>query len=58
VKLLSRRASAGLLRECGLRVVESANIIFFTFDRPLTRRVEAALRHVPLGAQHYVVARR
>jgi SAM-dependent methyltransferase len=58
VKLLSRRTSASLLRQCGLHVVESANIIFFTFDRPLTRRVEAALRHVPLGAQHYVVARR
>jgi SAM-dependent methyltransferase len=58
VELISRRACAKLLGTAQLTPVESRHIIFTTLDSPLAWRAEAALHRVPLGAQHYVAARR
>jgi SAM-dependent methyltransferase len=58
VELLSRRACSRLLTTARLQPVESGDILFTTFDRPITRRIESRLRRVPFGAQHYVAARR
>jgi len=58
VELLSRKAVERLLRDAGLVPIESRYIIFTTSERPRVVAFEKALRGVPLGAQHYVVARR
>jgi SAM-dependent methyltransferase len=56
--LLTRGEAARTLADAGLRAVERRYIVFFPFDRPRAGSVERALRHVPLGAQHYVAAAR
>jgi SAM-dependent methyltransferase len=58
VELISRRACARLLTTAGLEPVESGHIIFTTFDARFAWRLETMLRPLPLGAQHYVAARR
>ena len=56
--LLPRRTSQRLLRTAGLTPVESRFVIFLPMDRPLVSRLERYLGWLPLGAQHYVAARR
>jgi ubiquinone/menaquinone biosynthesis C-methylase UbiE len=58
VVLLRRRSVEACLAAAGLSVVESRYIIFTTSQRPALITGERALARVPLGAQHYVVARR
>ncbi|MEJ7583614.1 MAG: class I SAM-dependent methyltransferase [Acidimicrobiales bacterium] len=58
VTLLSRRTASDLLTGAGLDVVERRFIAFLPLDRPLVHRAERALHRIPLGAQHYVAARR
>jgi SAM-dependent methyltransferase len=58
VVLLTRRALARLLSDAGLDPVEQRYIIFSTSDRPRVRALEGSLGWLPLGAQHYVAARR
>jgi SAM-dependent methyltransferase len=56
--LLTRRTSEHLLRAAQLTPIESRYIIFLPLDRKFVRRAERPLGGVPLGAQHYVAARR
>jgi SAM-dependent methyltransferase len=56
--LLSRREVATLARGAGLDVVSARYVIFTTSDRRAVQRSEARLGWLPLGAQHYVAARR
>ena len=56
--LLPRRTSQRLLRTAGFTPVESRFVIFLPMDRPLVSRLERYLGWLPLGAQHYVAARR
>lgn len=58
VTLLTRRAASALLVDAGLELVERRFIVFLPSDGPWGRRVNHLLRRVPLGAQHYVAARR
>ena len=56
--LLGRRRVASLLRDAGLRIVERRYLLFFPFERRWTRPAERGLAQLPLGAQHYAVAKR
>lgn len=56
--LLRARTTRRLLEGAGLRPVERRYVIFLPSDRPRVRALDDALRHVPLGAQYYVAARR
>jgi SAM-dependent methyltransferase len=56
--LLGRRQSAHVLAAVGLAVVEARYILFLPVDRPWTARADRLLAQLPLGAQHYVAARR
>jgi SAM-dependent methyltransferase len=58
VVLLTRGSLTRLLSESGLEAVEHRYIIFSTSDRPRVRSVERSIGWLPLGAQHYVAARR
>jgi SAM-dependent methyltransferase len=58
VELLTRKSVARLLTEAGLVPIEARYIIFTTSTHPRAIAMERTLRHVPFGAQHYVVARR
>jgi SAM-dependent methyltransferase len=58
VVLLTRRSLARLLAGAGLKAVEHRYIIFFTSDRPRLQALERSLGKLPLGAQHYIAARR
>jgi SAM-dependent methyltransferase len=58
VVLLSRRTSHGLLVAGGLTPVEARYIIFTPVDNRAITRCENRLGWLPLGAQHYVAARR
>jgi SAM-dependent methyltransferase len=56
--LLRRRTAAGLLSGAGLRLPEHRYLAFFPFGGRRIAPIEAALRHVPLGAQYYVAGLR
>jgi SAM-dependent methyltransferase len=56
--LLTRRVSAAMLRDGGLTPIDARYIIFLPFGRRVVPRLEGGLGWLPLGAQHYVVARR
>jgi SAM-dependent methyltransferase len=56
--LVTRRGTRRLLTDAGLRTEEACDIIFSTFDRPWALKLDRRLARVPLGAQHYVAARR
>jgi SAM-dependent methyltransferase len=58
VVLLTQRSLTRLLTGAGLEAVEQRYIIFSTSDRPRFRAIERSLAWLPLGAQHYVAARR
>jgi len=58
VVLLTRGASTRVLTGAGLDPVEARDVIFTPFDHRLARRLDQAIGRVPLGAQHYVAARR
>jgi SAM-dependent methyltransferase len=58
VVLLSQRLLTSLLAGAGLEAVERRYIIFSTSDRPRVQAIERSLGWLPLGAQHYVAARR
>jgi SAM-dependent methyltransferase len=58
VVLLTRRSVERLLDHAGLTPTEASYIIFMPSDRPFARALEPKLRWLPLGAQHYVAARR
>jgi SAM-dependent methyltransferase len=58
VTLASRRRVMRLLSDQGLEVLEAPYIVFFPREGRALRRVERAISRVPLGAQHYVVARK
>jgi SAM-dependent methyltransferase len=56
--LLGRRQSARLVTAAGLDVIEARYILFLPVDRPWAARADRLLAQFPLGAQHYVAARR
>jgi ubiquinone/menaquinone biosynthesis C-methylase UbiE len=56
VVLLTRRAVGRLFQVAGMRVIDSRYILFTTSDR--LRSVDRVFSWLPLGAQHYVAARR
>jgi SAM-dependent methyltransferase len=58
VVLIGHRGLTRLLAGAGLEPVEARHVIFTPFDRPALHRIERRLHRVPLGAQHYVAARR
>ena len=58
VRLLRAGEVVDHLRGAGGEVVERRYLQFTPFDRPWARRLDRALGWLPLGAQHYVVARR
>ena len=58
VVLLTRGASTRVLIGAGLAPIEARDVIFTPFDHRLARRLDQAIGRVPLGAQHYVAARR
>lgn len=58
VILLRRRESQLLLIGAGLNVVERRYILFSPFDSPVLNRLERHLGPIPIGAQHYVLARK
>ena len=58
VVLLTRGASTRVLMGAGLDPIEARDVIFTPFDHRLARRLDQAIGRVPLGAQHYVAARR
>ena len=58
VTLLSRGTASRLLAGASLDVVERRYILFVPLDRSIARRADRLLHRVPLGAQHYVAARR
>jgi ubiquinone/menaquinone biosynthesis C-methylase UbiE len=58
VVLIEQRTARNLLSEAGLRPFESRYIIYFPFDKRFVAPVERKLGWLPLGAQHYVAARR
>jgi SAM-dependent methyltransferase len=58
VVLLTQRSLSQLLAGTGLDAVEQRYIIFSMSDRPRVQAVERSLGWLPLGAQHYVAARR
>jgi len=58
VTLASRRRVMRLLRERGLEVVDAPYIVFFPREGRALRRIERAISRLPLGAQHYVAARK
>lgn len=58
VTLVSHGAASRLLVGAGLEVVERRYTTFVPLEGPIARRIERSLRRVPLGAQHYVAARR
>jgi SAM-dependent methyltransferase len=57
-QLLSRPQAARLIREAGLRSVDSRFIIFFPRHGERRERVERRLGWLPLGAQYYLAGRR
>lgn len=56
--LLSRRTSARLLASAGFTPAEARYVIFLPVEQPLITRLERRIGWLPLGAQHYVAARR
>jgi SAM-dependent methyltransferase len=56
--LLGRRRACRVLAAAGLDPVEARFILLVPVDQPWTTRVERATARLPLGAQHYVAARR
>ena len=58
VELLRRADAARLLTDSGLEPVESRYILFLPMDAKWTFTLERAFGWLPLGAQHYVVAKR
>jgi SAM-dependent methyltransferase len=56
--LLSRGTAWRLLAASGLDPIERRFILFFPFERSWSRRLERGLGWLPLGAQHYVAARK
>ena len=56
--LLTRRTSHRLLESAGFRQAEARFVIFLPVEQPLVTRLERAIGWLPLGAQHYVAARR
>jgi SAM-dependent methyltransferase len=58
VHLLRSGEVADHLRGAGLAVVERRYLQFTPVDRPWARRLDVRLGRLPVGAQHYVVARR
>lgn len=56
--LVSQRKSRELLRDNGLAVLETRNILFVPWRGSAAARLETALRRVPLGAQYVVVGGR
>jgi SAM-dependent methyltransferase len=56
--LLTRRTSTRLLTSAGFTPAEARYVIFLPIERPLVTRLERYLGWLPLGAQHYVAARR
>lgn len=58
VILVSRRAATRLLTGAGLDVVERRFTTFVPFEGALAHRIDRRLHWLPVGAQHYVAARR
>jgi SAM-dependent methyltransferase len=53
-ELLARRRTEALVRGTGLRLHDSRYVVFFPWAHPIFRRLERALRRIPLGAQYVV----
>lgn len=58
VELLTRTESIRLLVDAGMEPVESRYILFLPFSGGWARRMDQRLWRLPVGAQHYEVARR
>ena len=54
--LLGHRKASRRLAAAGLRPVEHGYLLFFPWRGRITKRLEATLAPVPLGAQYYVAA--
>jgi SAM-dependent methyltransferase len=58
VTLLPRSKAATLVRESGLKLVESAYILFFPWRLRAFSALEKHLGPIPLGSQYYVAAQK
>ena len=58
VELLSSSEVAGLTTGAGLDLLERRYILFLPSDGALSDAVDSTFRRLPLGAQHFVAARR
>jgi len=56
--LLSHRKLKKLLYAAHLSAAEDSYILFFPFHAGFFRKIENILRHIPLGAQHFVVGKK
>jgi SAM-dependent methyltransferase len=56
--LLSHNKLANLFIKSGLALTEDSYILFFPFRGSAFRTVEKSMKWIPLGAQHYVLAKK
>ena len=56
--LLSHNTLKALFKTAGLKVFDDEYIVFFPFNASFFRNIEKAIKWLPLGAQHFVAAKK
>ncbi len=58
VKLLTPGKLTALIRAASLPIVERGSFLFTPFQRKWAQRLDGALRTIPFGAQHLIIAKK